>query len=121
MRFEPFYVYELDAKQPLAKALPFTFFLCMTLPQKAAFSVRHNIVGFPLLKGRPRYGADPLRMPLRGNNDGKSQLEVIGDVHVAIDLLQPMNYDLFLPQHRGQILQSEIVELQDKLRAFLAV
>lgn len=121
MQFNPFYVYELDSKQPLANALPFTYFLCMTLPQRAAFSVRHNIVGFPILPGTARYGANELRHPLQGRGVGQSELDVTGEIFVAIDLLQPLNYDLFLAQHRGQITEYEKQKIREKLRAFLAI
>lgn len=121
MPFEPYHVYELDSKNQLANAFPFTYFLCMTLPQQAAFSVRHNIVGFPILPGKPRYGSNELRQPLQGRGYGKSQLDVSGEIFVAIDLLQPLIYDIFLPVHRGRILSHEEDEIKEKLRSFLAI
>lgn len=121
MSFKPFHVYELDSRHPLAKALPFTYFLCMTLPQEAAFSVRHNIVGFPVLPGPPRLGAGYLRHPIYSKGQDRSQLDVSGAIHIGIDLLQPLNYDMFLPQSRGQILEKEKDEVIEKLKKFLAI
>ncbi|MFT7121898.1 MAG: hypothetical protein ACJAZ9_002086 [Neolewinella sp.] len=121
MSFKPFHVYELDSKLPVAKLLPFTYFLCMTLPQEAAFSVRHNIVGFPILPGLPRRGAESLRHPIYSKGQDRSQLDISGAIHIGIDLLQPLNYDMFLPQSRGQILEKEKSEVIEKLKKFLAI
>ena len=121
MPFKPFHVYEIDSKHPVAKQLPFTYFLCMTLPQPAAFSVRHNIVGFPVLVGPGRSGSESLRHPILGYGQGKSELEVSGEIHVGIDLLQPINYDMLMSHSRGEILEFEKDELREKLRTFLAL
>ncbi|MEM6770555.1 MAG: hypothetical protein AAF597_08240 [Bacteroidota bacterium] len=119
--FKPFHVYELNPNHPLGRGLPYTYFLCLTLPQEAAFSVRHNIVGLPVLAGRPRPGAGSLRMPLYSRGQDRSQLDVSGEIMVAIDLIQPVPYDALKPQSRGQILEKEKKELNGLLLSFLAL
>lgn len=119
--FKPFHVYELDPKHPLGRGLPYTYFLCLTLPQQAAFSVRHNIVGLPMLPGKPRPGSQNLRMPIYGKGQDRSQLDVSGEIMVAIDLIQPVPYDALKQHSRGQILEKEKLELNSLLLKFLAL
>lgn len=119
--FKPFHVYELDANHPLGKALPYNFFLCLTLPQEAAFSVRHNIVGLPVLPGVPRRGAQDLRMPLYAKGQDRSELDISGELMVGVDLIQPVPYDALKPHSRGEILEKEKRELRKRLLSFLAL
>lgn len=125
MSFKPFHVYEIDARHPLGNAIPFNYFLCMTLPRRVASSVKYNIVGYPVLVGRDHHRNHPLRQPLLGQGEKRvetySDLEVPGELYLAIDLLQPLNQDILLPTSRGEILESEKKELVEKLVDFLAI
>ena len=116
LTFDRYFLYELRQDT----LLPFQFVLCLSSTEWQPRYPVNNVTFAPVIAAGPYADRDPFRVPLqplaRGGN-----LRINRRMYVAVDALQTIGKDAFLPSHLGRITASEEAELLEKLSAWLGL
>ncbi|PPK88547.1 hypothetical protein CLV84_1515 [Neolewinella xylanilytica] len=114
--FNRYYVYALRPEVPL----PFEFVCCLSSTELQPRYRVDNVTFAPLIPGGPYADNDPFRVPLDpvpGNNG----LRITRRMYVAVDALQTIKKDVFLPSSLGRVSATEEREIREKLAAWLGL
>jgi hypothetical protein len=115
LTFERFLVYELRKDVPL----PFQFVLSLSSTASSYRNAVNNISFLPLIPAGVYADNDPYRVPIQPGPKGNTHLT--SRLYVAIDAIQSINRNTFLPGDRGRISVVEEKEVREKVGAWLGL
>ena len=116
LTFDRYFLYELRRDTPV----PFQFVLCLSSTEWQPRYPVNNVTFLPVIAAGPHADRDPFRVPLqplaRGGN-----LRINRRMYAAVDAIQTIGKNAFLPSHLGRITATEEIELHEKLAAWLGL